>query len=167
MPSALETLVKILKLEREQGYKNTAVIGGFGAFCENWSQEGHNQARKPEHHQLVEELRNVLQLYERTEARTERHNQVAYMLDRITGRVKPNPEYLPDTPYVPPPSPTAPPSEEKPPEAVAEMPETSPEADPSIQETASEQSLSRQTRPPRRSDRDSSPRRERPSADEG
>ena len=32
MPSALETLVKILKLEREQGYKNTAVIGGLAAL---------------------------------------------------------------------------------------------------------------------------------------
>ena len=32
MPSALETLVKILKLEREQGYKNTAVIGGLATI---------------------------------------------------------------------------------------------------------------------------------------
>ena len=36
MPSALETLVKILKLERDQGGKDSAVIGGLSAFCEGW-----------------------------------------------------------------------------------------------------------------------------------
>ena len=55
MPSALETLVKILKLEREQGCKNSAVIGGLAAFSEKWSQDAHTQARKPEHHLLVDE----------------------------------------------------------------------------------------------------------------
>ncbi|NJO85144.1 MAG: hypothetical protein HC828_21970, partial [Blastochloris sp.] len=50
MPSALETLVKILKLEREQGCQNTAVIGGLAAFGQNWVKDAHAQARKPEHH---------------------------------------------------------------------------------------------------------------------
>lgn len=90
MPSALETLVKILKLEREQGYRNTAVIGGLGAFCEKWTQDARAQARKPEHHLLVDELSELLRNYEAIENRNERHNTVVYMIDRITGR-KPAP----------------------------------------------------------------------------
>ena len=60
MPSALENLIKILKLERQQGYKNNAVIGGLGAYSENWSKKAHDQARRPEHHKLVEEIEKLL-----------------------------------------------------------------------------------------------------------
>src|ERR1043165_6495666 len=93
MPSALETLVKILKLEREQGCKNTAVIGGLAAFSEKWSQDAHTQARKPEHHLLVDELTGLLHQYETVEAKPERVIRIAYMLDRITGRVPAPPEF--------------------------------------------------------------------------
>ncbi len=93
MPSALETLVKILKLERKQGYKDNAVIGGLAAYSENWALQAHKQARRPEHHILVDELVDLLRNYEAIENRTERHNRVTYMMDRITGRVPPPPEY--------------------------------------------------------------------------
>jgi hypothetical protein len=46
MPSALETLVKILKLEQETGYKNTAVIGGLESFADNWEHDAHQQAKR-------------------------------------------------------------------------------------------------------------------------
>ncbi len=94
MPSALETLVKILKLEREQGYKNTAVIGGLAAYGTAWKPNAHAQARKPEHHILVDELFDLLGNYEALPSRDERHEKIGYMLDRITGRVPPPPEYL-------------------------------------------------------------------------
>lgn len=93
MPSALETLVKILKLEREQGYKNTAVIGGLAAFCENWRPQAETQARRPQHQLLVEELAELLKSYDEIDSKTERHKQITYMLDRITGRVPLPPEY--------------------------------------------------------------------------
>ena len=48
MPSALETLVKILKLEQETGYKNTAVIGGLESFADNWERDAHEQAKRAE-----------------------------------------------------------------------------------------------------------------------
>jgi ATP-dependent DNA helicase RecG len=89
MPSALETLVKILKLERNNGYKNTAVIGGLSAYAQNWRGQAHEQARRPEHHILVDELVDIMNEYEAIENRNERHTQVTYMLDRITGRVQP------------------------------------------------------------------------------
>jgi ATP-dependent DNA helicase RecG len=89
MPSALETLVKILRLEREQGYKNSAVIGGLGAFSEKWTQDAHEQARKPEHHVLVDELAKLLREYEQVNSKSGRHDAITYMLDRIMGRVQP------------------------------------------------------------------------------
>lgn len=92
MPSALETLVKILKLERQQGYKNTAVIGGLSAFSENWRPQGHTQARRPEHHALVDELYDRMREYEKL-GRDARHEAVEYMLNRITGRLPAPPEY--------------------------------------------------------------------------
>ncbi|MEZ4667372.1 MAG: ATP-dependent DNA helicase RecG [Anaerolineae bacterium] len=95
MPSALETLVKILKLEREQGCKDTAVIGGLSTFSEKWSEDAHKQARKPEHHLLVDELTQLLQKYETVELKTERTAKIVYMLDRIMGRVPPPSEFIP------------------------------------------------------------------------
>ncbi len=93
MPSPLETLVKILKLEREQGCRNSAVIGGLGAYSEHWSGEAHAHARKPEHHLLVDELSEQLRRYEGLENKADRMAAVAYMLDRIMGRVPPPPEW--------------------------------------------------------------------------
>ena len=119
MPSALETLVKILKLEREQGCNDTAVIGGLAAFSRKWTKDAHQQARKPEHHRLVDELEKLLQDYAAVESRTERHTTIQYMMDRITGRVAAPPEYQvtespPEPPPTPPPSPPPAPAPRKP-----------------------------------------------------
>src|SRR4030095_363843 len=102
MPSALETLVKILKLERDQGCKNTAVIGGLGAFSEKWTPDAHAQAKKPEHHLLVDELSGLLHKYETVESKNDRLSSISYMLDRITGRVPPPPEFQVKASDVPP-----------------------------------------------------------------
>lgn len=91
MPSALETLVKILKLEREQGYKNTAVIGGLGSFSENWERQARTQARRAEHHVLVDEIVVKLGDYDAISTRDDRHTSITYMLERITNRI-PTPE---------------------------------------------------------------------------
>ncbi|MGJ3237538.1 MAG: ATP-dependent DNA helicase RecG [Anaerolineae bacterium] len=86
MPSALETLVKILKLEREQGCENRAVMGGLAAYSVNWKRQAQAQARRPEHHILAEELADLLKDYEHVESQLERMKQIDYMLDRIIGR---------------------------------------------------------------------------------
>lgn len=93
MPSALETLVKILKLERQQGCKNNAVIGGLSSFSENWVQQARPQSRRPEQHVLVDELHALLRTYDAIENRSERQNTITYMLDRITGRAAMPPHY--------------------------------------------------------------------------
>ncbi len=89
MASALEKLVKILRLEREQGCKNTAVIGGLERFAGNWAQEAHAQAKKPEHHELVDELVALMERYPTIESPDERRREIKYMLDRILQRVPP------------------------------------------------------------------------------
>ncbi len=89
MPSALEKLVKILKLEQEQGNKNTAVIGGLKRFADTWVHDGHSQAKKPEHHNLVDELAILIAEYESIGDRMTRHSAIQFMLDRIMNRVPP------------------------------------------------------------------------------
>ncbi len=122
MPSALEILVKILKLEREQGCLNKAVIGGLGAYSDNWKRQAQAQARRPEHHLLTEELVELLRDYDAMENKTERLKQVNYMLDRITGRAPMPPQYHArlaeleaNPPPIPPPAPPERPRREKPP----------------------------------------------------
>ena len=98
MPSALETLVKILKLEQGTGYRNMAVIGGLQAFAENWSGEAHRQARRPEHHQLVDELTGKLRDYAALDTPEARHEAIRYMLGRVTGRIPPPADIEPAPP---------------------------------------------------------------------
>lgn len=110
MPSALETLVKILKLEQDTGYRNTAVIGGLQSFASNWANEAHRQARRPEHHQLVEEMRGKLRDYDALETHEARHDAIRYMIGRVMGRI-PAPADLPPLPpqWAAPPTPPTPP----------------------------------------------------------
>jgi ATP-dependent DNA helicase RecG len=93
MPSALETLVKILKLEREQGGNNTAVIGGISAYARNWEGSARTQARNAEQFVLIDELNDLLLKYEQLENKNDRLATVNYMLERITGRSAPPPQY--------------------------------------------------------------------------
>jgi ATP-dependent DNA helicase RecG len=129
MPSALETLVKILKLEQDTGLQDKAVIGGLKSFAEHWAQDAHAQAKKPEHHALVDELAGVLNGYSESDERAE---AIRYMIGRIMGRI-------------PPPAGIAP--------RAIELPTVSPQNDPSAntQQSASP-SQSAQARPPRRDD---------------
>ena len=89
MPTALETLVKILRLEQEQRCRDSAVAGGLGAFSKVWEPDALRQARNHQQRKLVEELRALMQGYSglrNVEARTER---VQYMLDRIHAPIQP------------------------------------------------------------------------------
>ena len=86
MPSALETMVKILKLEREQGGKNSAVVGGLGAYAAGWQSDAREQARRAQHHILIDELVDALAEYESIPDLDERIARLSYLLDRITNR---------------------------------------------------------------------------------
>lgn len=91
MASALETLVRILKLEREQGYKNAAMQGGISAYLKVWRDQARAQARRPEHFGMIAEIYDCLHAYDSIESREERGQVVGYVLDRAQQR-KPMPE---------------------------------------------------------------------------
>ncbi len=99
MPSALETLVKILKLERDQGGKDTAVIGGLSAFCKTWETQAREQARRALHHILIDEIVDSLGAYGDIEVRDDRVLKIAYLLDRITNRIPPPQQYKDRLPH--------------------------------------------------------------------
>ncbi len=99
MPSALETMVKILKLERDQGAKNTAVVGGLAEICKSWESQARQEARRPAHHILIDEIIDNLVSYDTILEESERTTKLSYLLDRITNRVPAPQEYadrLPD-----------------------------------------------------------------------
>lgn len=91
MPTQLETLVKILKLEREQGGRDAAVEGGLGAYCKVWEPKARQQARRPAHQILIDEIVDSLADYERIESGDDRLHKVGYLLERIMNR-RPPPE---------------------------------------------------------------------------
>ncbi len=91
MPSALETLYKVLKLERESGYQDKAVIGGLHSFAKQWESDARAQAKKPEHYLLIDELIRLMQVYANQTSPDERSAAIKHMMGRITGRVPPMP----------------------------------------------------------------------------
>lgn len=92
MPSALETLIKILKQERDTGCENRTVIGGLGAYSDSWQRQAREQARRAEHMVLADELVTLMRAYDQNEKK-DRVGRINYMLDRITGRLPVPPQY--------------------------------------------------------------------------
>ncbi len=93
MPSALETLVKILKLEREQGGNDTAVVGGLSDYCKKWEPDARRQARKPARQILIDEIVDCLKDYDKIAPADNRKKKISYLLDRITNRIPPPAQY--------------------------------------------------------------------------
>jgi len=93
MPTAMETLIKVLKLEREQGFHNKAMSGGLGSYSAIWKAQAQTQARKPEHLMLIDELTDLMVRYEQIDGRDERGELIRYMLDRIHNRLPPPEPY--------------------------------------------------------------------------
>ncbi|MBC7250919.1 MAG: ATP-dependent DNA helicase RecG [Anaerolineae bacterium] len=63
MLTTFETLYKILQLEKEQGYRNRAVIGGLEKFIANWHEEARQEAAASDHQAVVDEIVNLLKDY--------------------------------------------------------------------------------------------------------
>ena len=56
MNSAIERLNKILALERKQGYRNKAVIGGFARLVERWQQDAAGEATSDYQRALLDQI---------------------------------------------------------------------------------------------------------------
>lgn len=84
MASSLQTLVKILKLEQQKEYQNTAVIGGFARFAYHWAREAHGQAQTDEHHTLIDAIADRLRDYDTMPAE-QRPSAVEEIITMATG----------------------------------------------------------------------------------
>ena len=82
MTSAFEKLAKILALEKEQGYRNRAVIGGLDKFATPWREEALREA--PESADLVEEIATLLQGYPALEDRRAREKAIEQILGGLS-----------------------------------------------------------------------------------
>lgn len=88
MLTAFEKLYKILQLEKEQGYRNRAVIGGLEKLINNWQVEARWQVTIPEHQVLVDEIVHLLNDYP---ALTETGAR-AQVIEQILRKLKAAPE---------------------------------------------------------------------------
>jgi len=82
MMSAFETLGKILKLEREQGYKNKAVIRGLEALAKTWPVEAVKEA--PAAAPVVEQIAGLLRDYGSLPDRAARQERVVQIMEKLT-----------------------------------------------------------------------------------
>ena len=93
MPTALENMVATLKREREQGARDAAVDGGLGNFAARWQKQARQQARRPRHQILIDEIVDSLADYAAIAETDERLRRLNYLLDRATNRLPPPPLY--------------------------------------------------------------------------
>ncbi len=93
MPSALENLVAMLKRERDLGATDSAVAGGLGAYAKSWQNQAREQARRPQHQILIDEIVDALAEYAGIDDKDERIIRLNYLLDRATNRLPPPPRY--------------------------------------------------------------------------
>ena len=104
MASAFEKLAKILALEKEQGYRNRAVIGGLDKFATPWREEALREV--PESADLVEEIATLLRGYPVLEDRRAREEAIERILSWVGQRWPRGPEAPPrraEEPKGPPP----------------------------------------------------------------
>jgi ATP-dependent DNA helicase RecG len=83
MLAAFEKLYKILQLEKEQGYRNRAVIGGLEKFIANWQDEARREAATQECQALADEVADLLKGYTTTAEATTRAGAINQVLSKL------------------------------------------------------------------------------------
>jgi len=68
MSSAIDKLHRILSLEKEQGFRNRAVIGGLERFLSYWQREASEESAQPESSLIVQRIRDSLDGYDHMSA---------------------------------------------------------------------------------------------------
>ena len=156
MPTALENLVKILKLEKQNGYDNKAVIGGLQAYAPNWAETARQEAKRTEQFALIEEMLLVMAEYDASDSSDTRQTLARYIHDRITRRIDADPKYEVDVLDIP--VMDAPPEtvdDDIPPEDTDDAFEEDDEQDWEAYDEQSEAIIERSTPKPRRKKRES------------
>ncbi|HIQ04310.1 MAG TPA: ATP-dependent DNA helicase RecG [Anaerolineae bacterium] len=113
MTDAFERLRKILNLERQQGYRNKAVIGGLDKFASRWEPDARSEA--PHALETVQDIVSLLIGYPTVEDREARARIIADILSRLQSilgdtQAQSAPLAQPAPPPKPPPASGSPPS---------------------------------------------------------
>ena len=109
--SPFETLQKILRLEREKGYANHAVVGGLSGYANSWVSQATTTARSADQKQQIDEIAKILKEYDALTppAREESVREVIQILHRSpSDRVRRSKEGGVDLSRQPPPALTQP-----------------------------------------------------------
>jgi len=85
MALILETLKRILALERDKGYQNTAVIGGLDSLAAHWQEQVASEVSDPEPKQRLSAVLQRLKCYPELPTRGERALAVEEMLNILAG----------------------------------------------------------------------------------
>ena len=91
LPGAFERLSKILALEKRQGYRNKAVIGGLDKFAARWEQDARHEM--PQDQPLIGEIVSLLTGYPTVadqEARARVINDIMLRLNMPTATAAPD-----------------------------------------------------------------------------
>ncbi|NOZ27824.1 MAG: ATP-dependent DNA helicase RecG [Chloroflexi bacterium] len=127
MSDAFDRLKKVLALERRQGFRNRAVIGGLDKFAARWEADVLAEVKTPEQREQVQAIVALLMGYPTLESPVARERVIDDILARaqrvMEAEARPSAEPVPAAA----PQPTAPP----PPKAPAERPARPPRKRPS------------------------------------
>ena len=86
MSLTFETLQRILVLERDQGYRNRAVIGGLDKFAARWQEQIASEVSNTEQAHSLSAVLECLKGYPDLQTREERASTVQEMLNILAGR---------------------------------------------------------------------------------
>lgn len=88
MSQAFENLERILKLEKQQGYQNKAVVGGFAKFVSYWYDQASAESVDEIDEFFVSQTSEILSGYNNLSGTEARAGQVERMLDQLEKRKK-------------------------------------------------------------------------------
>ena len=88
MTAAFEKLGKVLALERDQGHRNKAVIGGLDKFVVFWEEEVRAATEDPDSLRIVDEVVRLLKGYPAVQNLQEREQIVGHILGLLEERPK-------------------------------------------------------------------------------
>ncbi|MBC8449110.1 MAG: ATP-dependent DNA helicase RecG [Chloroflexi bacterium] len=139
MTAVFERLQKVLNLERRQGYRNRAVIGGMARFAERWEEDALGTVADARQAALVKEIVFLLNSYSAAEDRPGRQRLVEDILGKAEQAASPVAEAAPAAEQraaLPPPQPAQPPAKESEPPRAPRQPARRPAAPPPSQPEA-------------------------------
>lgn len=86
MVKAFTQLERVLSLEKSQGYKNTAVVGGIRQFAAFWVSKARGEALDEADRALIEQIAEVLQGYARLPGLEARAETIEMLQERLRQR---------------------------------------------------------------------------------